>query len=131
MKKLLLVLFLVACAVSGFSQEKKKNSSPNSGDPRIMVIPKKLYTPKTFDQLSGKPMDLRDQLTLLNKSGGPSSYSHSTPYGKVYKMRPSNMPCLVPDVTLNAKMPGSTPTPAPPSNMPGAQKPQKLIPDNK
>src|SRR6185436_5512180 len=130
MKKSFLITILLFSAVSVFCQEKKKKFQPSPDPSAIMVIPKNLFNPKKNEQLSGDRKALIDKLTLLRQSK-MGSYSHTTPYGKVYNMRPSNMPCLVPDVSLNAKMPGTTPSPLPPSNMPNPCKPQKLIPDNK
>jgi len=130
MKKSFLATILLFSALSLFCQEKQKKYYSNPDQPQVMVIPKNLFNPKKNEQLSGDKKAFIDQLTLLRQSK-TGSYSHSTPYGQVYKMRPSNMPCLVPDVSLNAKMPGSTPWPLPQSNMPNGFKPLKLIPDNK
>ncbi len=131
MKKYLVVSFLLCSTIGAVSQEKKKKPEASPDYPQVMVIPKNLFTPKNKDPFSKDKKDQVEQLIKLRQAAAQGSFSHSTPYGKVYSMRPSNMPCLVPDVSLNAPMPGSTPGPLPPSNMPNAQKPQKLIPDNK
>jgi hypothetical protein len=124
-----IILFCLLCSVLAAStQVKKQQFGPEP--PKVLVIPKNLFTPNKNGQLSGSQKDLINQLTRLRQSG-QGSYSHSTPYGKVYSMPPSNMACLVPDVKLNAPMPGSTPSTIAPSTMPNAFKPQKLIPDNK
>ena len=130
MKKSFLALFLLICAISGFSQDKKKKYDLDES--KVLVIPKNLFTPnkEKNDKLDAQRKDLIDQLTRIRQSG-QGTYSHSTPYGKVYSMPRSNMACLVPDVKLNAPMPGSTPSTIAPSTMPNAFKPQKLIPDNK
>jgi hypothetical protein len=57
---------------------------------------------------TGKLENYQQLLNLQRlKKGGlvQATYSHSTARGKVYNLSPDNMPCLVPDTKMVAKMP--------------------------
>ena len=125
MKKLLLLSILLVSLVAGYSQDKRIKvgpvQPPNSRLSDILVIPKNLDTTKKEGRI------FLDQLRKLRQSHS-ATYSHTTPLGKVYRLRPGNMACLVPDLKQLAPMPGSEGMPMPPSNMPTPGKRENIIP---
>jgi hypothetical protein len=124
MLKLLSISIFLCFSLAAFAQVKPKKSEIPSylGPGYLIEVPKKLDTTKRADR------DFLQKLKLLRQSHFPV-YSHSTPKGKVYRLPNSNMACLVPDVNLNAKMPGSEGMVIPPNNMPNPGKRDKIFPN--
>ena len=62
--------------------------------------------PNKWDSTPGEQYKRLLEAQRLTKGGLVlSTYSHSTSRGKVYKLSPDNMPCLVPDSKRVAAMP--------------------------
>jgi|GEM_PF-5283806 len=99
---------------------------------KIEIVPKKeridlnniLVIPKTSD--STKRKEFLDQLQKLRQQHS-ASLSHLTPNGRVYRMKPDNMPCLVPNMDQLAPMPVK-PMPNSPNLMPNPWRRGEYIP---
>lgn len=128
MKKLLIIALSIFPASAILAQKAPKLSEQK----KIELVPKKdkydlnkiLVIPKHAD--TTKQKELLDQLQTLRRQNS-ASLSHRTSSGRVYQMKPDNMPCLVPNMDQLATMPVK-PMPGSPGVMPNPLKRGETVP---
>lgn len=104
MRKGILFSFFLSLALAGFGQ-----------DAKVLVVPRNLFVPKIYNLDTTRKAERTFPGQLRQPSQSPiGTYSHSTPYGKVFLLSPGNMACLEPNMNLLAPMPGSDKKSAPP-----------------